>query len=117
MRIGELAQRACVSQSSIRYYETIGLIHHPCREPRGYRVYTEADAERIHLIVGARLAGLTVPEIRELIAVQEKTALPSPRLLNSLQTRLQDLRRRVENLQNIEAQLSSMCMVAAPLAA
>ena len=64
MRIGEIAERTCVSKSIIRYYESIHLIPPPRRDCSGYRSYSEADAERICLVVGARVAGLSVADIR-----------------------------------------------------
>jgi len=54
MRIGELAQRAGVSQKAVRYYERLGLIA-PVRSNNGYRDFDDDDLR-------------VVAEIRELAA-------------------------------------------------
>ncbi|MBX9332205.1 MerR family DNA-binding transcriptional regulator, partial [Serratia marcescens] len=50
MKIGELAQRAGVAASAIRYYEQLGLLPKPVRGVNGYRVYSDSALERLHLI-------------------------------------------------------------------
>jgi DNA-binding transcriptional MerR regulator len=116
MRIGELAQQTCVSKSIIRYYETIGLIPHPRREPSGYRSYTEADVDRIRLVVRARLAGLNVPDIRELLQMQYDGQPPSQHLLAVLERKTDEVRLRVEHLQGLEAQLQGLYSLGLKLA-
>src|SRR4051794_4472439 len=44
LRISQLASRAGVSTSTVRYYERIGLVPMPTRTSSGYRAY-DADAE------------------------------------------------------------------------
>ncbi len=67
MRIGEVARRAGIEPSAIRYYEGAGLLHPPARTG-GKRRYEESVLDWLALIGLARQAGLTIAEIRELIA-------------------------------------------------
>jgi MerR family redox-sensitive transcriptional activator SoxR len=66
MRIGEVAQRAGLAPSAIRYYEKLGLIPKPSRDG-GKRRYDPSVLEWLSLIALAREAGFTIAEIRRLV--------------------------------------------------
>jgi MerR family transcriptional regulator, redox-sensitive transcriptional activator SoxR len=66
LRIGEVARRAGVRVSLIRYYEDIGLLPEPERVS-GQRRYDESVLRRLTVIHVAQRAGLTLDEIRELL--------------------------------------------------
>jgi DNA-binding transcriptional MerR regulator len=105
MRIGEIADQICVSKSILRYYESIRLIPHPGRDSCGYRSYSTADIERIRLVVGARLMGLSVADIRQVLLMQDEGKSPGPRLLGLLESKTKEVRKRMERLEAIEAHL------------
>jgi MerR family transcriptional regulator, redox-sensitive transcriptional activator SoxR len=63
--IGELAQRAGLAASAIRYYESIGLLPEPYRVS-GQRRYGEETLRRLEFIAAAQQAGFTLREITEL---------------------------------------------------
>ena len=66
MRIGEVARRAGVRVSLLRYYEDIGLLPEAPRVS-GQRRYDESVLRRLAVIDVAQRAGLTLEEIRELV--------------------------------------------------
>ena len=66
LTIGEVAQRAGVATSSIRYYERIGLLPEPDREG-GQRRYDVDVLGRLGFIGIAQSAGFKLREIKELI--------------------------------------------------
>jgi MerR family redox-sensitive transcriptional activator SoxR len=66
LTIGEIAQRAGVAASTIRYYESIGLLPEPQREG-GQRRYQEAVVGKLAFIGVAQAAGFKLGEIAELI--------------------------------------------------
>src|SRR3954464_11856155 len=63
--IGELAERAGLATSAIRYYESIGLLPEPYRVS-GQRRYGDDTIRRLEFIAAAQQAGLTLREITEL---------------------------------------------------
>jgi MerR family redox-sensitive transcriptional activator SoxR len=63
--IGELAERAGVATSAIRYYESIGLLPEPYRVS-GQRRYGEDTLKRLEFIAAAQQAGFKLREITEL---------------------------------------------------
>jgi DNA-binding transcriptional MerR regulator len=66
LTIGEVARRAGVATSQIRYYERIGLLPQPERLS-GQRRYDAAVLGRLGFIGVAQSAGFKLREIRELI--------------------------------------------------
>jgi MerR family transcriptional regulator, redox-sensitive transcriptional activator SoxR len=66
MRIGEVAKKAGLKVSAIRYYEEIGLLPEAERES-GQRVFDRSVLRRLSLIDVSQRAGLSLDEIRELI--------------------------------------------------
>ena len=66
LTIGEVARRAGVSASAIRYYEEAGLLGEPERIG-GKRRYDEGVLRSLALIGGAKRAGFTLSEIRTLL--------------------------------------------------
>ncbi len=64
--IGEVARRAGIAASAIRYYEAEGLIPRAARRS-GRRVYDESIVGRLSLIALAQSAGFTIAEIKRLV--------------------------------------------------
>jgi MerR family redox-sensitive transcriptional activator SoxR len=67
LQIGDVARASGKSASSIRYYERIGLIPAPGRVS-GRRRYPRAVLRTLAIIGTAQRAGLTLDEIRPLLA-------------------------------------------------
>lgn len=63
MRIGELADRAAVRASKIRFYEAQGLLPPAARLANGYRDYDERTLLTVRFIDRARSLGFTLAEI------------------------------------------------------
>jgi MerR family redox-sensitive transcriptional activator SoxR len=63
MSIGEVARRAGLRPSAIRYYEEVGVLPPP-RRVNGRRVYDGGVLTRLALVRMAQEAGFTVAEIR-----------------------------------------------------
>jgi arsenate reductase (thioredoxin) len=58
VKVSELAERAGVAASAIRWYESVGVIPSPPRQSNGYREYAEEDLARLRLVVTLRRLGL-----------------------------------------------------------
>jgi arsenate reductase len=58
VRISELAHRAGVATSAIRWYEDAGVLPVPPRLANGYREYVASDLARLRLVVALRRLGL-----------------------------------------------------------
>lgn len=69
MQIGLLANRAGVPVDTVRYYERVGLLPRPARQPSGYRRYEEEDVLRLRFIRKGKQLGFSLDEIRDLLAL------------------------------------------------
>jgi arsenate reductase len=58
MKIAELAKRAGVATSAVRFYEEVGVLPAGRRLANGYREYTDDDLARLRLVVALRRLGL-----------------------------------------------------------
>ena len=64
MRIGDLTEQAGVTRRTVRYYESIGLLHPAEREGHGHHYYTEETLARLRKIDQFKRLGLSLDEIR-----------------------------------------------------
>ena len=67
-RIGEVAARAGVSVDALRYYERLKLLPRANRSSGGFRLFGLESIERVQFIKHAQKLGLTLDEIRGLLA-------------------------------------------------
>ena len=65
--IGELARRAGVAASALRFYEAEGLIH-GSRSPSGRRQYPRDTLRRVAFIRAGQRVGLSLDELRQALA-------------------------------------------------
>jgi DNA-binding transcriptional MerR regulator len=108
MRIGELADRLGVTTKSIRFYESIGLLPDPPRTPSGYREYAEADAERLTFIKTAQRLGLSLDEIREIIAFRDRGQQPCAYVAEVLHRQVADLDHRIREMRTLRNELKGL---------
>ena len=108
MQIKELAQRAGVAESAIRYYESIGLLPEPERLPNGYRNYEEGDVERLRFVAGARRLDFTLNDIAEILALRDRREAPCRVVLNLLQEKADKINRHIAELRQLEAELRQL---------
>ncbi|HLY50146.1 MAG TPA: MerR family transcriptional regulator [Solirubrobacteraceae bacterium] len=73
LAIGEVAVRAGMSASRIRYYEARGVLPAPEREA-GKRRYTEEVFRRLAIIDAAQRVGFTLEEIGDLLGSRDQPA-------------------------------------------
>ena len=116
MRIGQLADRIGVTTKSIRFYESIGLLPDPARTPSGYRDYAETDAERLTFVKTAQRLGLSLDEIREILALRERGQQPCgyvadvlARQVASLDDRIREMRALRDELNRLQARAEAGC--------
>lgn len=69
MQIGEAADRVGLSIRTIRHYDEAGLVVPSARSEGGFRLYTEADLDRLRVIKRMKPLGFTLEEMRDLLGV------------------------------------------------
>lgn len=108
MRIGEVASLSGLSDKTIRYYEDIGVLDPPARTPSGYRNYTPEATDRLAFIRSAQAVGLTLGEIRGILALRDRGTTPCGHVLDLITARAADLDRRISELQRLRTELGRL---------
>lgn len=70
-RIGDLASQLSVAVETIRYYEKEGLLPQPARSEGNYRLYTNAERQRLEFILHCRALDMTLHEVRQLLGLRD----------------------------------------------
>jgi MerR family transcriptional regulator, copper efflux regulator len=108
MRIGELAEQAGISTKAIRYYEQVGILTPPARTPSGYRSYDDTALGRLSFVRAAQAVGLTLGEIRQVIAFRDNGQAPCAHVTDLLQRHAADLQVRIRELQQLRGELRQL---------
>ena len=106
--IGVLARQSGVKVTTIRYYESIGLIADPDRTESGQRIYDASAADRLNFIRHARDLGFSIDSIRDLVDLQEKLTKNCAMVDRIARRHLADVRQRLSQLEALEAELKRM---------
>ncbi len=69
MQIGELAERVNLSLRTIRHYDEVGLLKPSGRSEGGFRLYTQADLDRLTLIRQLRPLEFSLEEMGEILGI------------------------------------------------
>jgi DNA-binding transcriptional MerR regulator len=67
LTLGQLAKSTGLARSSLLHYEALGLLRPAGRSAGGYRLYGDAEVERLQTIRSYREAGLSLAAIGELL--------------------------------------------------
>ncbi|WP_067722634.1 redox-sensitive transcriptional activator SoxR [Nocardia yamanashiensis] len=102
LTIGELAQRAGVATSAVRFYEDQGLIT-SVRTSGNQRRYPRHVLRRLSLVLFAKRLGIPLAEVAEVFATLPEDHMPSKRDWDRISRRWRDhleaRRREIEQLQ------------------
>lgn len=106
--IGSLAREVGVRPSAIRFYESRGLIQPATRSCAGYRLYGAEAARTLRFVRRAQSFGLTLREIRELLAVAESRRRPCARVRELAREHLGAIERKIQELEALRVHLSRL---------
>jgi MerR family redox-sensitive transcriptional activator SoxR len=98
--IGDVARRAGVQASALRFYERAGIIRPP-RRAGGRRVYDASVFESLALIQLARDAGFTIRETKWLLDGFDRHTPASARWQSLARPKLLEVRARIERLERM----------------
>lgn len=108
MRIGQLAERLGLNPRTIRFYESIGVLPEAVRTPSGYREYDEADLERLRFIKLAQSLGLSLDDIREILALRDRGEAPCPYVRRVIEKQAAVVEQRIRELQRMKSDLGRL---------
>ncbi len=109
LTISQLARRYGLSRSTLLYYDSIGLLSPSLRSPANYRLYSEADVERMELIDLYRQAGLPLKDIARVLDAEHGAAG------ELLAERLRELGREINKLRRQQRKIVDLLKTEASL--
>jgi DNA-binding transcriptional MerR regulator len=102
LKVAELAERAGIAPSTVRFYERAGLLSPAQRARNGYRIFGESALDELAFIHRAKSIGMSLDDIAGLVA-----AWPTGEC-RSLQARMRDfLTRRISQVREQQAELAA----------
>ena len=107
MNIGELAKHTGLTNSRIRFYESIGLLKTVDRRPNGYRTYPLESVLVLELITTAQKAGFSLGEIRTLLP-PDLGQWDHDALIETLRSKVNDIDALQRRLKQSKAQLLAL---------
>ena len=117
MRIAELAARARVKVSTVRFYERRGVLAAPPRTTSGYRDYDEDALQQLQFLRRGQELGFTLTELTELAAMSaglRSGVVDAHAVTTAASGKLDEIDARIHDLQRtrdaIEELLSQQCI-------
>jgi MerR family redox-sensitive transcriptional activator SoxR len=113
LAIGEVAARTGKTASSIRYYESIGLLPQPVRIT-GRRRYRAEIVRTLAVIETAQRAGMSLDEIKLLLDATPDDESAINRLRELAEKKLPEIRALIEQTQNVQRWLEAAAACRCP---
>ncbi len=98
LRIGQVARRAGVGTKAVRFYEARGVIPPAPRAANRYRLYAPAVVDVLRFVKQAQGLGLTLAEIREIVAIRQGGRPPCAHVRHLLEAKAAELDRKLRDL-------------------
>jgi len=107
MKIGELASRAGLNPSAIRYYEKVGLLAAPFRAD-GQRRYPDEAIYRVLLILFASKMGFTLAEIKIFLSGLRGNSPVGPRWRKLAHRKIKEVEQTIARSQRLKSLLEQL---------
>ena len=107
MNIGEVAKRTGLSDKTLRYYESIGLIESE-RAANGYRDYQEQQIRELCFLGSARKVGFTIDECKTLLTLFRNQNRHSKQVKHFVLDKLSHIDEQIQDLQTMKSTLQEL---------
>jgi DNA-binding transcriptional MerR regulator len=105
---GDMARLSGTTLRTVRFYETEGLISPSGREGTSHRRFSPTELRKLQCISGMREAGLSLQDIKTLIAIKSRCASAesaASALMAALGAKLAEMQQRIQVLERVRADL------------
>lgn len=107
LKIGELAKQTGVAVSTLRYYESLGLLEPTIRSSSGYRYYTADAARQVQFIKKAQRLNFSLQEIQQILASRRQGITACPLVQDLLNRKIDFLEEEIWCMSAFKAELES----------
>jgi Cu(I)-responsive transcriptional regulator len=108
MKIGEIAAATATKVETVRFYEKAGLLPPPARTDSNYRSYGTSHLQRLSFIRRARQLGISLDDVRELLALADDKAQSCEAVDAIASSHLLEIERKLADLNQMAAELKRM---------
>ena len=108
MKVSELARRAGVAPSAVRFYEQSGVLPYAPRRANGYREYGASELARLRLVVALRRLGLAPVDAGRLAALCMERGEVDLDLAPLIATQRAAVERQRSDLDRLDAELTDL---------
>jgi MerR family transcriptional regulator, Zn(II)-responsive regulator of zntA len=105
LQLGEVSRQLGLNPQTLYFYERIGLIPPPQRTEAGYRLFSQADVERLIFITRAKSLGLSLDDIKEILSLKEGQLLTCRAVHDRLNQKVQEIAAKIHQLQLLQDEL------------
>ena len=105
MTIGRLGKLAGIEAKTLRYYDRVGLVRPSSRTAAGYRLYDKQAADRLQFIRRAKALGMSLSDIRRILAVRDEGAAPCRHVLDLVSRNVAELATQIGYLETLHKDL------------
>ena len=99
--IQQIAEQTGLTRYTLRYYEDIGLLDSVTRASNGHRRYSEADLNRILMLVRLRKTNMSLDDMKHFIALYRAGSATATERREMLEAHRRAVSEQIEELREI----------------
>lgn len=107
-QVGEVSRLLDINPQTLYFYERIGLIPSPQRTEAGYRLFSQQDVERLTFITRAKSLGLSLDEIKDILALKDGRSLTCQAVYERLSKKVNEIEDTIRQLQILHNELTPL---------
>jgi DNA-binding transcriptional MerR regulator len=107
-QVGKVSRQLGLNPQTLYFYERIGLMPSPKRTAAGYRLYDQSALERLSFIKQAKVLGLSLDDIKDLLMLQDGQQLSCQEVYDCLLKKVQHIDETIAQLQALKSQLTPL---------
>jgi len=107
-QVGEVSRLLDINPQTLYFYERIGLIPSPQRTEAGYRLFSQQDVDRLTFITRAKSLGLSLDEIKDILALKDGRSLTCQAVYERLNKKVNDIEDTIRQLQILHDELTPL---------
>ncbi|XFA73412.1 heavy metal-responsive transcriptional regulator [Thermosynechococcaceae cyanobacterium Okahandja] len=107
-QVGEVSRRLDLNPQTLYFYERIGLIPSPQRTEAGYRLFSQQDVDRLTFITRAKSLGLSLDEIKDILALKDGRSLTCQAVYERLSKKVSEIEDTIRQLQTLHDKLTPL---------
>ena len=105
--ISQLANKADIPTTTVRYYERIGLVEPENRSQGNYRLYSGESLNKLKFIRAAQAIGFTLEDVKALLSDDDGDIPTCGSVQSLIEERLADIEQRLKNLRHVRKVLNN----------